>query len=181
MGDAGAVICHEDTFAARIRSLRFHGSDGADIYSELGANSRLDALQAAVLRVKLARLSDQLRERCQIAALYDEALVGHQHVRPLGRRARGESAWGLYTVWVSEGREDLQRHLAERGIATRVYYPVPLHLQPALRHLGHRPGDFPRAEAATRCMLSLPLYPGMPMSWRQRVAEAVRDWQPRTV
>lgn len=181
LGDGGAVICHEDGFADRIRSLRFHGiGRGADVYSELGANSRLDAVQAAALRVKLARLAGQLRERAEIAALYHEALAGHPCVRPLGQRAEGESAWGLYTVWVSEGREDLHRFLAGRGVATRVYYSVPLHLQPALRHLGYRPGDFPRAEAATRCLLSLPLFPGMPMSWRQRVAEAVREWRPRT-
>jgi dTDP-4-amino-4,6-dideoxygalactose transaminase len=181
MGDAGAVICRDERLADRLRSLRFHGVRGPagdGVYTESGTNSRLDALQAAVLRVKLGCLSEQLRERREIAAGYDAALSDHAHVRPLGCRPEGSSARGLYTVWVENGRDDLQRHLAERGISTRVYYPLALHLQPALRELGHRRGDLPRAEAATRSLLSLPLFPGMPPAWQQRVADGVRGWRP---
>lgn len=178
MGDGGAVICHDTGIADQIRSLRFHGSSGGDVYGRLGANSRLDALQAAVLRVKLAALTGQLHERREIAALYDEALAGHEAIRPLGRRPEGESAFGLYTVWVDRGRADLRRHLEEHRVASRVYYSEPLHLQPLATELGYRPGSMPEAEAATGALLSLPVFPGMPAAWRHRVAEVVAAWRP---
>jgi dTDP-4-amino-4,6-dideoxygalactose transaminase len=171
-GDAGAVVSSDPELVARVRRLAQHGA-GAHRYQHLlaGTNSRLDALQAAVLRVKLARLAQWNEERRARVRAYDQALAGLSDLAVPRERPRACSAWHLYTVRAAD-RDGLQAHLAARGIATAVHYPLPVHLQPALA--GHAHGELPVAERLAREVLSLPLYPELPLESVARVASEVR-------
>ena len=185
-GDAGMIVTDDEKLAARLRALRNHGQTGRYLSTERGWNSRLDELQAAVLRVKLHHLADWTAARQAHALRYDALLrdlpgITLPHV-PDGR----EHVYYLYTIRVAgrvagnnpggATRSDLvQKRLAERGIASMVYYPVPLHLQPLYASLGGKPGDFRASERASREVLSIPLYPELTPSQIERVAEALRD------
>jgi dTDP-4-amino-4,6-dideoxygalactose transaminase len=171
-GDAGAVVSRDGDLVARVRRLANHGA-GAARYDHVsaGTNSRLDALQAAVLRVKLRHLDDWNRERRERVAAYHGALQGVAATLP--QESPGAcSAWHLYTIRAAD-RDGLQRHLASRGIASAIHYPVPLHLQPALAMLGGKPGDLPVTEILCREVLSLPLYPELPLAAIETIAAAV--------
>lgn len=159
-GDAGLVTTSDDALARRLRALRVHGSTSKHEHAEIGGNHRMDPLQAALLRVKLATLDDALAARAKNAARYDEAL-GALIARgaPLALPAAG-GTYNQYVVRIGGGARDaLRAFLADRGVGTEVYYPTPLHLQPALRALGYGPGDFPCAESASREALALPIFP----------------------
>jgi dTDP-4-amino-4,6-dideoxygalactose transaminase len=175
-GDAGAVVSDDAEFVARVRRLATHGA-GADRYDHIvaGTNSRLDALQAAVLRVKLRQLERWNAERRDRAGAYDRALEGLPGLALPRERPGARSCWYLYTVRVPE-RDGLRAHLAARGIASAIHYPKPLHLQPALAFLGGRPGDLPVSEELARQVLSLPLYPELPPEALARVAAEVRAY-----
>jgi dTDP-4-amino-4,6-dideoxygalactose transaminase len=173
-GDAGIVVSGDADFLARVRRLANHGA-GTHKYDNvvLGTNSRLDAIQAAVLRVKLRHLEAWNQERRERVAAYDTALAGTPGVE-LPREAPGaRSSWHLYAIRVRE-RDALAAHLAQRGIATAVHYPRPIHLQPALAFLGGKPGDLPVSESLSRDVLCLPLYPELPLSTVAEIAAAVR-------
>lgn len=177
LGDGGAVVTDDEALAARVRRLRQHGAERKDLYVELGGNFRLDALQAAFLRAKLPHLGGWLAERRALAAAYSRELAGIDGLGLPVTRPETEPAWAHYVVRVPGGRRDeLGRRLDERGIATAVYYPRPLHLMPAFASLGHAPGDFPRAERAADEVLALPLYPGLTQEQQGRVVEAVRGF-----
>ena len=174
-GDAGAVTTNDDALAERVARLRDHGRIGKYEHQEEGYGERLDALQAAVLSVKLRRLEEANAARARAAARYTEALAGVGDLRlPQVAPGRGH-AWHLYVVRTAE-RDALLAHLKEAGIETGVHYPVPLHLQPAWRHLGYAPGDLPVTEAWASQCLSLPLYPELPAAWQDRVIQTIRDW-----
>ena len=127
--------------------------------SVIGGNFRLDELQAALLRVKLPHLSHWTAERRRLAALYRERLAGLPIALP---PPDAGCVWNQFVIRVPAARrEPLRRHLEERGIASAIYYAIPLHLQPALAFLGHRPGDFPNAERAAEESLALPIFPGL--------------------
>ncbi|MHB8142665.1 MAG: DegT/DnrJ/EryC1/StrS family aminotransferase [Thermoleophilia bacterium] len=174
LGDGGMVLTASDETAARLRSLRAHGSTRKYHSEELGINSRLDALQAALLRVKLARLDEWNALRWRNAQLYDSLLAGVETVRPpgAGDGSSGSHVYHQYTVRLRK-RDAVKQRLDEMGIGNAVYYPLPLHLQPAFAGLGYRPGDFPAAEAACREVLSLPVGPELDPDQVQRVAAAV--------
>ena len=157
-GDAGAVLTARRDVAARVRALRNYGSERKYEHPALGFNSRLDTLQAVVLRAKLARLAAWNATRRAAAARYDELLAGVPGVvRP--RTAPGnEHVWHLYVVRVPR-RDLVLRRLLAAGIGAGVHYPLPIHLQGALRALGHGRGDFPCAERAAAEVLSLPIFP----------------------
>jgi len=172
LGDAGALLTQRGELAARVRLLRAQGDAGDYRHTALGTNARLDALQAAFLRTKLRHLEGWIEQRRASAALYRDALAGSPVLTP----AEPEGARHTYhqfTILAPE-RDDLQRHLKERGIASRVYYPVPLHLQPCFSELGHKPGDFPVAERLAGNALSLPIFPGITPEQIRRVAGAIR-------
>lgn len=172
-GDAGAVITGSDVLARRIRLLSDHGSERKYEHVELGFNSRLDSLQAVVLRAKLRRLSDWNERRRQAAARYDELLADIDEVT-LPRTADGnEHVWHLYVIQVPR-RDQVVKCLGERGIRVGIHYPVPVHLQPAFRRDEYGPGDFPVTEAAARRIVSLPLYPHITVHQQRSVAEALR-------
>jgi dTDP-4-amino-4,6-dideoxygalactose transaminase/glycosyltransferase involved in cell wall biosynthesis len=172
-GDAGAVTTDDDALADRVARLRDHGRVSKYEHAEEGFGERLDALQAAVLRVRLADLDAANATRARLAARYDQALAGAGDLvlppRPEGR----SSAWHLYVVRTAE-RDALLAHLRAAGVQAGVHYPLPLHLQPAWRHLGHARGDLPATEAWAAECLSLPLYPELGEAAQDRVAAAVR-------
>jgi dTDP-4-amino-4,6-dideoxygalactose transaminase len=136
-------------------------------------NSRLDTLQAAILRVKLRHLGQWDAERRQRVRAYAHALADVPGIILPRERAGARSAWHLYTIR-SESRDDLQAHLRAEGIATAVHYPRPIHLQPAMAAAGGRVGDLPVSEQLSREVLSLPLYPELPLDWLEAVARTVR-------
>jgi dTDP-4-amino-4,6-dideoxygalactose transaminase len=173
IGEGGMITCRDSALAERVRVLRDQGQQTKYEHSIIGFNARMDGLQGAVLRVKLRHLPEWTEARRAHAAAYDKALESLDLVRPVEAAGR-RHVYHLYTVRVRD-RERVRAALAERGIATGVHYPTPLHLQPALAGLGHRPGDFPVAERAAGEVLSLPLWPEMPSDVPQQVADALRE------
>jgi dTDP-4-amino-4,6-dideoxygalactose transaminase len=172
-GEGGMLVTSDARLAGRLRRLRTHGEHRPYEYSEVGINSRLDEIQAAVLRVKLRRLEAWNRARRRHAEAYSRGLEGLVRTPP--GATEGEHIYHRYVVRVPD-REDFRRRLADRGVATAVYYPVPLHLQPCFAYLGHQPGDFPHAEAAAREVVALPLYPELSDEARDYVTRVIRDW-----
>jgi dTDP-4-amino-4,6-dideoxygalactose transaminase len=172
-GDAGAVVTRSEEVAGRLRRLRNWGSETKYLHPEIGFNSRLDTLQAVVLSAKLKRLADWNAARRRAAARYDEMLAGIPEVEPPTTLPGNEHVWHLSVVRVPRRDEVLARLHAE-GIGAGIHYPVPLHLQGALRELGYREGDFPTAEKAAREILSLPLHPYITEDQQGRVVDCLR-------
>jgi dTDP-4-amino-4,6-dideoxygalactose transaminase len=171
-GDGGAVLTGNPDVARKIRALRNYGSEVKYEHPETGFNSRLDTLQAVVLRAKLARLAAWNAARRAAAARYDALLARVPDVRLPATAPGNEHVWHLYVVRVPRRDAVLQR-LTAAGIGAGVHYPVPIHLQGAFRHLGHGRGDFPVAEAAAGEILSLPMFPGITPAQQERVASAL--------
>lgn len=175
LGDAGMIVTDDPEFAARCRAVRTHGAFSKHLHDVVGGNFRLDAMQAAVLAVKLRHLHDWVTRRKMHAEAYDAALSGIPGIVPPCTAPGASRAHSLYTVRVLEGRRDrLAAHLAARGIQTAVHYPRPLHMQPALSRLGSALHDLPNSERAADEVLSLPLYPELTTAQRDHVAEAIR-------
>jgi dTDP-4-amino-4,6-dideoxygalactose transaminase len=173
-GDAGAVTTGDEALATKLRALRNYGSEVKYLHPELGFNSRLDALQAAILSVKLPHLADWNARRAVAASRYDRLLARLPDVRPPVTLAGNVHAWHLYTVRVPAAvRERVLQALHAQGVGAAVHYPTPIHLQGAFRSLGHRPGDFPVAEALAGQLLSLPLYPELTEVQQERVVQAL--------
>jgi dTDP-4-amino-4,6-dideoxygalactose transaminase len=170
------VTSNDTAFLAKVRQIANHGG-GANKYDNLvvGTNSRLDTLQAAVLRVKLRHLDRWNAERAQRARAYRDALADVPGVVVPRERAGARSAWHLFTIRTRD-RDGLQERLRAEGIATAVHYPKPLHLQPAMASAGGRPGDLPVSESLTREVLCLPLYPELALDEVARVAFEVRSF-----
>lgn len=173
-GDAGMLVTDDPEIAERARLLLNHGRHEKYEHLLEGYNYRLDALQAAILRAKLPHLEEWNEARRRHVALYRELLAGTglafchepEHVR---------GVYHLFVVRIPQ-REALRQHLKEKGIATGIHYPIPLHLQPAYRYLGYREGDFPIAEECARQVLSLPLFPEMRLEQVEHVAQALREF-----
>jgi dTDP-4-amino-4,6-dideoxygalactose transaminase len=174
-GDAGMVVTNSGELAARIRTLRNHGQDEKYVSIEPGWNSRLDELQAAILRVKLRHLPAWQRARQGHAAEYTRRLGKIPGVMPPITPEGYEHVFHQYTIRL-EKRDELNLALSERRIGSAVYYPVPLHLQPIYASLGHKVGDFPHAERAAKEVLSLPMYPELRTAQIARVSEAVSEF-----
>ncbi|MGC0422590.1 DegT/DnrJ/EryC1/StrS family aminotransferase [Embleya sp. AB8] len=171
-GDGGAVSAGDEEHARVLREMRDHGSSRKYVHARLGFNSRLDTIQAVVLRAKLRRLADWNVRRRAAAARYDTLLAGVEGVR-LPRTAPGNvHVWHLYAVRVPE-RDKVLALLAEAGVGAGVHYPVPVHLQPAFAELGYAKGDFPVTERAAEELLSLPLYPQLTAAQQERVVEVL--------
>lgn len=175
-GDAGAVTTDDGLLADRVRLLSGHGSRVKYVHEAVGCNSRLDAVQAVVLRAKLRRLEGWNARRRAAAELYSSLLEGAAEVRVPRSLPGNEDVWHLYVVRVLEGRRaSVQAALAEAGIATGIHYPAPVHLTEAFSYLGYGPGDFPVAEAAAEQILSLPMFPHITEGQIERVAAAVAE------
>jgi dTDP-4-amino-4,6-dideoxygalactose transaminase len=172
-GDAGIVVSDDADFIDRVRTIANHGSQSRYEHLVVGTNGRLDTLQAAVLRVKLRYLDQWNAERRERVAAYDVALADAPHIRRPVERGGVRSAWHLYTVRLAE-RDALQAELQRQGVATAVHYPRPIHLQPAMAPLGGKEGDLPVSEQISREVLSLPLFPELPLETVTRIASEVR-------
>jgi dTDP-4-amino-4,6-dideoxygalactose transaminase len=172
-GDGGAVVTNDSGLARRVRSLRNHGA-GADKmrHEHIGGNFQLDELQASLLRVKFPWLPRWTEARRAVARAYQQGLRD----LPVGLPPPDDQCvWNQFVIRVAaERREALREHLRGRGIDSAIYYPTPLHLQPALRHLGGRNGDFPNAERAAAESLALPISPALTESAIDRVTAALR-------
>jgi dTDP-4-amino-4,6-dideoxygalactose transaminase len=173
-GDAGMAVTPLDDVAENIRLLRFHGSGGALIYRQLGVNSRLDDIQAAILRVKLKRLKEWNERRQTYAARYNDALEGTRFTPPYCD-PRCSHIYHQYTLRAPE-RDAVQTFLNERGVDSKVYYAVPLHQQPVYDDLGYQSGQLRHCEEAAGEVLSLPVFPEMTVSQQDRVIEALLDF-----
>lgn len=171
-GDGGMILTNSPELHGKVLSLRMHGECRKYVSAEQGWNSRLDEIQAAILRVKLRHLDDWNRARRVHARNYTESLAKVRGAVPPKVADWGEHVFHQYTVRVPQ-RNQVQKQLAAQGIASTVYYPVPLHLQPIYRSLGYQPGSLPEAERASSECLSLPLYPEMSSEQIERVAQAL--------
>ena len=176
-GDGGMIVTQDDTIAERLRRLRVHGGAKQYFHDEVGYNSRLDALQAAVLSAKLPHLGGWSAKRRENAAYYDAAfadLARNGVITTPFVEPENESIFNQYTVRVLDGRRnELQTFLKERGIGTSVYYPLPLHLQPCFAYLGYRAGQMPESERAAAEVLSLPIFPELTRSQLDEVIAGV--------
>lgn len=178
-GEGGAVTTDSDALAARIRSLRDHGSSEKYFYEHIGHNYRMEAIQGAVLGVKLRHLPDWNAARAAAAAIYGELLSG----LPVELPPVEEGVVNVYHLYPvhTEHRRELGAHLGAAGIGSGLHYPHPLHLQKAYSHLGYGRGDFPRAEYNSDRNLTLPMFPEITESQQQEVAAAVASFFGRTV
>jgi dTDP-4-amino-4,6-dideoxygalactose transaminase len=172
-GEAGAVVTDDGRIAARLRALRDHAQGQRYHHDELGFNYRMDALQGAVLGIKLNYLDRWTEARRLLAGRYQGSLAGLPLRVPAEAPGR-RHVWHLFVV-LHPQRDRLRRELEARGIQTGLHYPIPLHLQRAYEHLGHRAGDFPVAERVGRECLTLPLFPEMTGGQQDAVVEALGD------
>ena len=182
-GDAGLVTTNHAEFADHMRRLRNHGSPQRYLHEELGWNCRLDAIQAAVLRVKLPHLETWNRKRREHAAAYDLLLTqsglisatGDSPVRVLTRSPHAHHVYHQYVIR-AQRRDQLRQFLTDRKIGTEIYYPIPLHLQPVFAYLGYREGDLPESERAAREVLALPMFPELTDEEQQWVVESIAEF-----
>ncbi len=178
-GDGGMLTTNDDYLANRLRRLRVHGGETEYQHIDLGINSRLDALQAAVLRVKFNSLEKWTLQRGENATRYDQLLqeadLGSRIIPPL-IKPNNRHIFHHYVIRVPESRDALIDHLTKAEIGTKVYYPVPLHLQPCFSSLGYLEGDFPEAERAARETVAIPVYPELTRAQQAYVVEAIKSF-----
>jgi dTDP-4-amino-4,6-dideoxygalactose transaminase len=174
-GDGGMITTNDPRLAQRLRVLRVHGARKKYQYELLGINSRIDALQAAILRVKLRYLDDWTQRRRRNAERYCELFNEYDLPRQLALPSSQETSFHVYNQYSirASRRDELQEYLHDHGIPTEIYYPSPLHVEPAFAYLGYRAGDFPNAEAACRQVLSLPIYPQLTLDQQRAVVATI--------
>jgi dTDP-4-amino-4,6-dideoxygalactose transaminase len=177
-GDGGMLITNDANVAQKMRTLRNYGAPSKYLHTEIGVNSRLDNLQAAVLNIKLPYLEKWNRDRNLAAQHYSNLLepLKHKGIVPIQNQSGSGNIYHLYVIRITEDspidRNTLQEKLAEAGIQTGIHYPVPCHLQPAYQNLGN-PGDFPHTETLCQQILSLPMYPGLSNTQIEQVVRAI--------
>ena len=166
-----------------MRRLRNHGSPERYLHTEFGWNARMDAIQAAVLRVKLKFIDQWNRQRRERAATYDRllceaGLISGRSEAPLKALATSKHAFHVFHQYVvrAERRDELRKFLSTRGIGSEVYYPIPLHLQPVFAYLGYKEGDLPESERASKAVLALPMFPELTEEEQQRVVAGIAEF-----
>jgi dTDP-4-amino-4,6-dideoxygalactose transaminase len=182
-GDGGAIITNDPAIATQLRILREHGSKVRYIHEEIGVNSRLDAIQAVILQIKLRYLDIWNHRRKQIADYY------YQHLSPVSgitvpqESPGGVGVWNQYTIRVSgEGRNGIsgkyrdwvKNQMQEQGVNSMIYYPLPIHLQPVYKNLGYQPGQLPVSEQACHEVLSLPMFPELDQEQQDKVIDTLK-------
>jgi dTDP-4-amino-4,6-dideoxygalactose transaminase len=177
-GDGGMMVTQDEGLATRLKRLRMHGGAKEYFHDEVGFNSRLDALQAAVLSAKLPHLARWSDKRRQNAKFYDAALADVPGVTTPYVEPANESIFNQYTIRVDR-RDDLRNHLKSRGIGNAIYYPLPLHLQPCFAYLGYKEGSCPEAESAAREVLSIPIYPELTDAQKNEIVDTIRGFYGR--
>jgi dTDP-4-amino-4,6-dideoxygalactose transaminase len=180
-GDGGIITTNDPQLAQRLRMLRVHGTRKKYRYESLGINSRIDALQAAILRVKLRYLDNWTNGRRKNAETYRQLFTEYGLTDHLALPSAPVDSFHVYNQFSIRAprRDELQECLRNWGIPTEVYYPSPLHVEPAFAYLGYREGDFPKAEAACREVLSLPIYPELTLEQQRRVVAAIASFYQR--
>jgi len=174
-GEAGAVVTQDDEIVDKISMIRDHGQEKKYFHQIEGYNGRLDAIQAGVLRIKLKRLEDWNRSRRENAAYYNELLFEIPGVTIPVEADFAVSVYHLYVIFIDD-RDRLQQFLGDKGIATGLHYPMPLHLQKAYEHLGFKEGAFPVTENVAGRLLSLPMYPQLSKEQIKYVAESIKEF-----
>jgi dTDP-4-amino-4,6-dideoxygalactose transaminase len=184
-GDGGMVLTNDESLAKKTKLLRLHGSRDKYYYEILGGNFRLDALQAAILRVKLKYLESWQQKRIEKASYYD-SVFNESGLREEGPiqipgtlyKDRGVKSYHVYHQYVirSEKRDRLKEFLQEKGVPTAIYYPLPLHLQKCFSYLGYKEGDFPVAEEAARQVLALPIYPELTSDQQDFIVSSIKSF-----
>ena len=174
-GDGGMMVTQDDALAERLSRLRLHGGSRQYLHEEVGTNSRLDSLQAAVLLAKLPYLPGWNEARKRNAARYTAAFRGHADICPPQLDPANDHIFHQYTIQVPR-RDELQAYLKAKGIGNAVYYPLALHLQPCFTHLGYSRGSLPVTEAAMQSVLSLPIYPELKPEQQDTVIETVTSF-----
>jgi dTDP-4-amino-4,6-dideoxygalactose transaminase len=178
-GDGGILTTSDDDVAERLRRLRNHGGRNEYQHEEVGINSRLDELQAAVLNVKMRHLDRWSDERARKAAVYDELLddTPFELITP-SVREEARHIYHQYVVRVPRYRDALMEHLKQHGVGTKVYYPIPLHRQECFAYLGYEEGEFPESERAARETFALPAYPELGEAQQVYVVETIKSFKP---
>ena len=174
-GDGGMIVTQDEELATRLRRLRVHGGLKTYFHDEVGYNSRLDALQAAVLLAKLPHLESWSAARRRNAEYYNAAFADSSDVKTPIIDPANVSIYNQYTLRVAR-RDQLQEHLKKKGIGSSIYYPLPLHLQPCFAYLGYSEGAFPESERAAKEVISLPIYPELTTAQLDEVIGAVREY-----
>lgn len=174
-GDGGMIVTQDQALATRLRRLRVHGGAKQYFHDEVGYNSRLDTIQAAVLSAKLPYLAGWSEKRRENARYYNEALCGIDGICTPTIDPKNESIFNQYTIR-AQRRDDLQAYLKGKQIGSAIYYPLPLHLQPCFAYLGYREGSCPESEKASKEVLSLPIYPELGRSQLDEVVDAIRSF-----
>ena len=186
-GDGGAITTNDPKLAATVRMLKEHGSRSRYYHEEIGVNSRLDALQAAILQVKLGHLETWNSQRSQVAARYQKLLAPLPGIVLPQSLPGGQSVWNQYTIRIlasenqdktsepNSRRDQVRTKMQQQGVTSMVYYPIPLHLQPVYQHLGYQPGTFPVAEQLSHEVLSLPMFPELTQKQQEQVVYALKD------
>ena len=180
-GDGGAVTTNDPALADKVRMLKEHGSRQRYFHEAIGINSRLDALQAAILQIKLRYLDEWNQKRQQAAQLYTQLLNPIPHLILPTEIVGGEHVWNQYTIRIqnndSQGikRDHVREKLQESGVLSMIYYPIPLHLQVVYQSLGYPLGSFPQTEAIAEQVLSLPMFPGINIEEQKQVTYALKE------
>lgn len=176
-GDGGAMMTTTAEFAEKLRVVANHGQSKKYHHDLIGVNSRLDTIQAAVLLAKLPHLDSYAAARQQVAAYYDEALADIAEIQLPKRASYSSHVFHQYTIKVADGkRDDLKTFLAEKGVPSMIYYPIPLHLQKGYQQYGYQQGDFPIAEALSTTVLSLPVHTEMKEEQQAYICEQVKTF-----
>lgn len=173
-GDAGLMVTNDEEAYKKIKSYRVHGSSVKYHHDYVGYNSRLDTMQAAILRVKLRKTNEAIAARARIAARYTERLADVPGLRIPGVRSDAKPVSYVYNILVPK-RDELAAYLKDKGIGTSIYYPKPLHLQKCFSYLGYKEGDFPVAEEVAGQILALPIFPKLTDEEVDYVCDAVAD------
>lgn len=179
-GDGGAVTSNDDVLIKQIAQIADHGRTDRYFHAVEGLNSRLDAFQAAALRLKLPHLEEKNNQRRKIAERYNQALLQNSFITPPSIESYSKHVFHLYCVETSF-RDQLMQYLKDKNIGCGVYYPVPLHLQPAYAHLGYKRGDFPASERASERILALPMFPELSNEHIETVCQALKEFSPKRI
>ncbi|HTL89233.1 MAG TPA: DegT/DnrJ/EryC1/StrS family aminotransferase [Leptolyngbya sp.] len=174
-GDGGAITTSDPELSAKFKMLRDHGRYSGYYHEELGVNSRLDAVQAVILQIKLRYLDRWNQQRQDIADRYHSRLSSVPGITTPSTIAGGRSVWNQYTIRVEHNRDLLRNALKANGVNSMVYYPLPLHLQPVYKFLGYQPGQLPESDRASEQVLSLPMFPEFSHEQQDQVIYSLKD------
>lgn len=178
-GDGGMAVSHDEDTAKRLRKLRVHGSGRTYYHEEIGINSRLDAIQAAILDIKLPHLEDWNEQRRRIADYYKllfKAKDLQEFITTPSELEGNYHIYHQYVIRVRDKRDELMAYLEEKGFTVRVYYPLSLHLQPCFEYLGYHEGDFPESERLTHEAMALPVFPGLRSDEQESLVDAIASF-----